>query len=78
MFSELLAEAMENKEGKGMTNKRKERPSQEEDSSGLVVTEEQVSDTLTEGTIEAEIDQVDDQGHLISHHGEKIRGKNHR
>ncbi|UOQ94300.1 YozQ family protein [Halobacillus shinanisalinarum] len=44
-------------------------------SQGLATTHEQVSDTLTEGTYDAKIDQVDKDGGLISHKGESINRK---
>ncbi|GEN54323.1 MULTISPECIES: YozQ family protein [Halobacillus] len=42
-------------------------------SQGLSITQEQVSDTLTEGTYDAKIDEVDENGQLISHKGEDIK-----
>ncbi|MGR9048905.1 DUF4025 domain-containing protein [Halobacillus faecis] len=42
-------------------------------SQGLAITQEQVSDTLTEGTYDAKIDEVDENGQLISHKGEDIK-----
>ncbi|MYL49069.1 DUF4025 domain-containing protein [Halobacillus litoralis] len=42
-------------------------------SQGLSITQEQVSDTLTEGTYDAKIDEVDENGQLISHKGEAIK-----
>ncbi|WP_406944644.1 YozQ family protein [Halobacillus sp. SY10] len=42
-------------------------------SQGLATTHEQVSDTLTEGTYDAKIDEVDENGQLISHKGEDIK-----
>ncbi|MBN9655442.1 YozQ family protein [Halobacillus sp. GSS1] len=42
-------------------------------SEGLSITQEQVSDTLTEGTYDAKIDEVDENGQLISHKGEGIK-----
>ncbi len=41
---------------------------------GLEITKEQVSDTLTEGTYDAEIDSLDENGSLISHSGKVISG----
>ncbi|MBM7553811.1 YozQ family protein [Thalassobacillus pellis] len=41
-------------------------------SKGLADTHEQVSDTYMEGTIDGEIDQVNEEGSLISHEGTKI------
>lgn len=40
--------------------------------SGREITEEQVSDTLTEGTIDGRIDQVDKEGQLLSHKGKRL------
>lgn len=42
-------------------------------SKGLATTHEQVSDTLTEGTYDAKIDEVDENGHLVSHKGQEIQ-----
>ncbi|CDQ19305.1 Protein of unknown function [Halobacillus karajensis] len=42
-------------------------------SQGLATTHEQVNDTLTEGTFDAKIDKVDENGQLISHQGEAIK-----
>ncbi|MBH0230987.1 YozQ family protein [Halobacillus yeomjeoni] len=42
-------------------------------SEGLSITQEQVNDTLAEGTIDGKIDQVDKNGRLISHDGEEIK-----
>ncbi|WP_010094637.1 YozQ family protein [Ornithinibacillus scapharcae] len=39
---------------------------------GLAITHEQATDAYTEGTIEAKIDQLDEQGELKSHNGEDI------
>ncbi|SDK06232.1 YozQ family protein [Sediminibacillus albus] len=36
---------------------------------GLSITHEQASDNYTEGTIEGEIDQVGQDGNLVSHKG---------
>lgn len=47
-------------------------------SQGLANTHEQVSDTLTEGTYDAQIDQVDENGQLISHKGEPINKRKKR
>ncbi|MCP3028213.1 DUF4025 domain-containing protein [Halobacillus sp. A5] len=47
----------------------------DETSKGLADTHEQVSDTFTEGTYDVKIDQVDKDGHLISHQGEEIKKK---
>ncbi|WLR49349.1 YozQ family protein [Halobacillus litoralis] len=52
-------------------NKRNQN--QESGSQGLAITQEQVSDTLTEGTYDAKIDEVDENGQLISHKGEDIK-----
>ncbi|WP_431804325.1 YozQ family protein [Halobacillus andaensis] len=45
----------------------------DETSKGLADTHEQVSDTLTEGTYDAKIDEVDEDGHLITHKGKNIQ-----
>ncbi|WP_280770434.1 YozQ family protein [Salipaludibacillus daqingensis] len=47
----------------------------DEQSKGLAVTHEQVSDTFTKGTIDGKVDQVDEEGNLISHEGEEIQRK---
>ncbi|MFQ3544808.1 YozQ family protein [Halobacillus rhizosphaerae] len=39
---------------------------------GLEITKEQVSDTLTEGTYDAEIDSLNENGALLSHSGKAI------
>lgn len=39
---------------------------------GMAITHEQATDAYTEGTIEAKIDQLDEQGELKSHNGEDI------
>ncbi|UOR11771.1 YozQ family protein [Halobacillus amylolyticus] len=44
-------------------------------SQGLATTHEQVTDTLTEGTYDAQIDQVDKDGRLVSHEGKSITRK---
>ncbi|WP_053218710.1 YozQ family protein [Virgibacillus senegalensis] len=44
-------------------------------SKGMAVTHEQVSDNYTEGTIEGAIDEVDENGNLISHQGKSISSK---
>lgn len=36
------------------------------------VTHEQVEDTYMEGTIDGNIDQVDQNGELVSHDGQKL------
>ncbi len=36
---------------------------------GLAITHEQATDAYTEGTVEAKIDQLDEQGELKSYHG---------
>ncbi|MFG6117330.1 YozQ family protein [Halobacillus sp. MO56] len=41
-------------------------------SQGLAITHEQASDTLTEGTIDGQIDQVDEEGKLVSHEGKEL------
>ncbi|WP_037986487.1 YozQ family protein [Thalassobacillus devorans] len=41
-------------------------------SQGLAITHEQATDTLTEGTIDGQIDQVDEEGKLLSHEGEDL------
>lgn len=41
-------------------------------SQGLAITHEQATDTLTEGTIDGQIDQVDEEGKLVSYEGEKL------
>lgn len=50
----------------------------DDQSEGLSVTHEQVSDTLTEGTIDGKIDKVDKDGKLISHDGEEIQKESNR
>ncbi|WP_226580331.1 YozQ family protein [Halobacillus litoralis] len=48
---------------------------------GLAITQEQVSDMWAEGTYDAKIDEVDENGNLLSHEGEAIRrnrGKGHQ
>ncbi|WP_416148678.1 YozQ family protein [Salipaludibacillus sp. HK11] len=47
----------------------------DDQSKGLAVTHEQVSDTFTEGTIDGKIDKVDEEGNLISHEGENLTKK---
>ncbi|SHG72596.1 YozQ family protein [Ornithinibacillus halophilus] len=42
---------------------------------GLATTHEQVSDTYMEGTVDAQIYQLDEQGELKSHKGEEIPRK---
>ncbi|SFF91095.1 Protein of unknown function [Halobacillus alkaliphilus] len=44
----------------------------DEASQGLSVTHEQVSDTMTEGSIDGNIDQLDQDGNLISHEGKPL------
>ncbi|ASF40327.1 hypothetical protein CEH05_14705 [Halobacillus halophilus] len=44
----------------------------DETSQGLSVTHEQVSDTMTEGTIDGNIDQLDQHGNVISHEGKPL------
>ncbi|MGP4077974.1 YozQ family protein [Halobacillus sp. K22] len=44
----------------------------DETSQGLAVTHEQVSDTMTEGTIDGNIDEVDQDGNLKSHEGKPL------
>ncbi|MGP4068926.1 YozQ family protein [Halobacillus sp. B29] len=44
----------------------------DETSRGLSVTHEQVSDTMTEGTIDGNIDQLDKDGNVISHEGKPL------
>ncbi|WP_246363887.1 YozQ family protein [Halobacillus locisalis] len=39
---------------------------------GFKITEEQAKDSYMEGTIDGSIDQVDDEGNLISHDGEPL------
>ncbi|MEN2766788.1 YozQ family protein [Ornithinibacillus xuwenensis] len=39
---------------------------------GMAITHEQATDAYTEGTIEAKIDELDEQGELKSHNGEDI------
>lgn len=48
--------------------------SNDETASGLAVTHEQVSDAYTEGTIDARIDNVDENG-KVSGNGEEIPRK---
>jgi hypothetical protein len=40
---------------------------------GLAITHEQATDAYTEGTVEAKIDQLDEQGELKSYHGGDIK-----
>ncbi|MCA1024056.1 YozQ family protein [Halobacillus litoralis] len=65
-----------------MKKKRKQAPSYAEEFSadGLAVTREQVSDTLTEGTYDAKIDQQKDEGRMITSDGIEIKkpGKKQR
>ncbi|WP_158737865.1 YozQ family protein [Alteribacillus sp. YIM 98480] len=49
--------------------------STDQSSKGLASTHEQVSDTYTEGTIDGSIDEVDENGNLVSHEGRKIKRK---
>lgn len=49
--------------------------SNDETDKGLAMTHEQVSDAYMEGTIDGSIDQVDENGELKSHDGEKIPRK---
>ncbi|MGP4061360.1 YozQ family protein [Halobacillus sp. H74] len=44
-------------------------------SKGLATTHEQVSDTLTEGTFDGKIDEVDKNGNLVTHKGKEIKRK---
>ncbi|MFD2922677.1 YozQ family protein [Halobacillus naozhouensis] len=44
-------------------------------SQGLATTHEQASDTLTEGTYDAQVDQVDQDGRLVSHKGKHLSNK---
>ncbi|MCD8510465.1 MAG: YozQ family protein [Bacillus sp. (in: Bacteria)] len=49
--------------------------SSDETAQGLAVTHEQVSDTFTEGTIDAKIDKLDDNGRKSGNDGEEIPRK---
>jgi hypothetical protein len=40
---------------------------------GLATTHEQATDAYTEGTIDAKLDQLDEQGELRTYHGEDIK-----
>ncbi|MFC7322003.1 YozQ family protein [Halobacillus campisalis] len=44
-------------------------------SQGLAVTHEQVTDTLTEGTYDAKVDKVDEDGNLKSHEVENLSSR---
>ncbi|GGA70381.1 YozQ family protein [Ornithinibacillus halotolerans] len=39
---------------------------------GMAITHEQATDAYTEGTVDAKIDQLDEQGELKTHQGEDI------
>ncbi|MFG6148100.1 YozQ family protein [Halobacillus sp. B23F22_1] len=66
---------MEKEERKSIGDRKYEAADyqrEDETSKGLATTHEQVSDTLTEGTYDAEVDQVDKDGHLVSHKGKEL------
>ncbi|WP_163526783.1 YozQ family protein [Halobacillus ihumii] len=68
----------QNKKSKSIGDRRYESADYErrdDTSQGLATTHEQVSDTLTEGTHDAKIDQVDENGRLVSHKGKDISNK---
>lgn len=62
----MTNENMKTKKFKSLSEKyeqRKEERKQPPFSTGLAITHEQVSDTFTEGTIDGEIDEVDEMNH---------------
>ncbi|GGD02153.1 hypothetical protein GCM10007216_36080 [Thalassobacillus devorans] len=57
-------------------NNKYQNQKTEQFTDGAAITHEQVSDTMTEGTIDGQIDQVDENGKLISHDGEALKRGN--
>lgn len=51
---------------------RSKYDSNDEADQGIAVTHEQVSDAYMEGTFDAKIDEVNEEGKLNSHKGQKI------
>ncbi|TLS38764.1 YozQ family protein [Pseudalkalibacillus caeni] len=52
--------------------------SKDETTQGLAITHEQVSDTWAEGSIDGQIDSVNENGELRSHDGEDLSRKGYK